>query len=147
MKALPTPNHRQASLGRMSRQAALWAFAALLGIALAAGITWATGQLTSQHIGLSSEPLSAGSRLAPRVAGAPTRARSRTSLQQGAATVTSSTPPVSSTPAEVSSTKVSSTAAGPAVTSVPTQAPRTPSASGDDGHGGHGGGHGGGRDD
>ena len=49
----------------MSRQAALWALAALLGIALTAGITWATSQLTSQHIGLSSEPISAGSRLAP----------------------------------------------------------------------------------
>ena len=49
----------------MSRQAALWALAALLGIALTAGITWATSQLTSQHIGLSSEPVSAGSRLAP----------------------------------------------------------------------------------
>jgi hypothetical protein len=49
----------------MTRQTALWALVALLGIVLAAGITWATSQLTSQHIGLSSEPLSAGRRLAP----------------------------------------------------------------------------------
>ena len=49
----------------MSRQDSSWALAALLGIALTAGITWATGQLTSQRIGLSAEPISAGSRLAP----------------------------------------------------------------------------------
>lgn len=63
----------------MSRQAALWTLAAILGIALTAGITWATSQLASQHIGLSSEPISAGARLAPTV-GKPaqsTTARSR----------------------------------------------------------------------
>lgn len=50
---------------RMSRQAALWLLAAVAGIVIAAGITWATSQLTSQHIGISSEPLSAAHRLAP----------------------------------------------------------------------------------
>jgi hypothetical protein len=49
----------------MSRRGALWVLAGLLGIAIAAGITWATSQLTSQHIGLSSEPLSAARGLAP----------------------------------------------------------------------------------
>ncbi len=140
----------------MSRQAALWAFAALLGIAVAAGITWATSQLTSQHIGLSSEPIAAGSRLAPPVASTPARTRSQASRRPGAATVTSSAPPasvstptssappVSSAPAEGSSPTAP---AAPAVTSVPTQAPRTPSSSGDDGHGDQGGGRGGGHDD
>ena len=45
----------------------MWVLAALLGIALTAGITWASSQLTSQRIGLSSEPISAGVRLAPSV--------------------------------------------------------------------------------
>ena len=50
----------------MSRQSALWILAGVVGIVLAAGITWATSQLTSQHIGLSSEPISAARALAPR---------------------------------------------------------------------------------
>ena len=78
----------------MSRQAALWALAALLGIALTAGITWATGQLTSQHIGLSSEPISAGSRLAPAVATKPTNTRSETGGRT-TTTVRRSAPPAS----------------------------------------------------
>ena len=46
--------------------------AAVLGVAIAAGITWATSQLVSQHIGLASEPLTAGQRLLPKAsAGAP----------------------------------------------------------------------------
>lgn len=49
----------------MSRKTAIWALAALLGIVVTAAITWATSQLTSQRIGLASEPLSAGSGLAP----------------------------------------------------------------------------------
>lgn len=49
----------------MRRNAALWALAATCGLFMAAGISWATSSLTSQHIGLSSEPLSAGRRLAP----------------------------------------------------------------------------------
>jgi len=55
----------------MSRGAAGWALAALFGIVLAAGIGWATSSLTGQHIGLSSEPLSAVRRLAPATAAAP----------------------------------------------------------------------------
>jgi hypothetical protein len=49
----------------MKRRTALWVAAGVLGIALAAAITWATSQLTSQHIGLSSEPISAARALAP----------------------------------------------------------------------------------
>ena len=47
----------------------------MAGIALAAGITWATSQLTSQHIGLSSEPFSAARGLAPHVTETAPRAR------------------------------------------------------------------------
>jgi hypothetical protein len=49
----------------MSRKSLLWLLAALSGIALTAGITWAASQLASQRIGLSSEPLSASGQLAP----------------------------------------------------------------------------------
>ena len=41
------------------------AFAAIVGIALAATITWGTSQLVSQRIGLASQPLTAGRGLLP----------------------------------------------------------------------------------
>ena len=47
----------------MTRGTLMWAAAALAGLALAVGITYAAGTLSSQRIGLSSEPLSAGDRL------------------------------------------------------------------------------------
>jgi hypothetical protein len=50
------------------RAAVAWIVAALLGLALAAGITLAASQLSSQHIGLSGEPLSAGDELVPKSA-------------------------------------------------------------------------------
>jgi hypothetical protein len=42
-----------------------WAALALLGLVLAAAITVAARKLSSQPIGLQSQPLSAGRRLAP----------------------------------------------------------------------------------
>jgi hypothetical protein len=68
------------------RRAALWVLAALAGLALAAGVTYSAGRLSTQRIGLSSEPLSAGDELAPRttatprraLTAAPTRTRTRT---------------------------------------------------------------------
>jgi hypothetical protein len=44
---------------------ASWLALALLGIVLAAGISLAASRLSSQHIGLSSEPLTAGEGLSP----------------------------------------------------------------------------------
>lgn len=49
-----------------------WIVAAVLGLALAAGITLAASQLSSQHIGLSGEPLSAGDELVPKSRATPT---------------------------------------------------------------------------
>jgi len=49
-----------------------WVAVGLIGLALAAGVTYAATPLSSQHIGLSAEPPSAGRELAPR-----DRARSR----------------------------------------------------------------------
>jgi hypothetical protein len=44
----------------------MWALAAAAGVLLVAGVTYAASQLSSQAIGISSEPLSAGEDLAPR---------------------------------------------------------------------------------
>jgi hypothetical protein len=47
------------------RSVVLWTLAALAGILVAAGITLAASSLSSQQIGLSAEPLSAGDALVP----------------------------------------------------------------------------------
>jgi hypothetical protein len=47
------------------RSVVLWSLAALAGILVAAGITLAASSLSSQQIGLSAEPLSAGDALVP----------------------------------------------------------------------------------
>ncbi len=49
----------------MKRSTFGWALFAVLGVALAAGVSIAAGQLSSQRIGLSSEPITAGKRLVP----------------------------------------------------------------------------------
>jgi hypothetical protein len=42
-----------------------WMAVGLVGLALAAGVTYAATQLSSQRIGLSAEPPSAGQELSP----------------------------------------------------------------------------------
>jgi hypothetical protein len=49
----------------MRRAALLWTLAAVGGLVLVAGMTLAASRLSSQTIGLSSEPLQAGRSLAP----------------------------------------------------------------------------------
>jgi hypothetical protein len=51
---------------------------ALLGIALAVGVTLAVASLSSQSVGISEEPLEAGVELAVPVATAPARPRTQT---------------------------------------------------------------------
>lgn len=86
------------------RRTALVVLAALLGIALAAAITWGTSQLVRQRIGLASEPLTAGQHLLPPAAVKPaktvrttssTRTRSHTS---STTTVTATTTTVTIAP-------------------------------------------------
>ena len=55
----------------MRKRTALWILLALLGLVVAAGVTAAASRLSTQHVGLSSEPLSAGERLAPAASGSP----------------------------------------------------------------------------
>lgn len=49
-----------------ARTVVAWIVAAVLGLVMAVAITLAASQLSSQHVGLSGEPLSAGDRLIPR---------------------------------------------------------------------------------
>jgi hypothetical protein len=51
---------------------ALWILGALAGVVLAAGVTYAASSLSTQRIGLSSEPANAGQDLAPRRTATPT---------------------------------------------------------------------------
>ncbi len=60
---------------KVTRKSLLIVLGAFAGIALAAAITLGTSQLVRQHIGLASEPLSAGSRLLPAAGGAAGSAR------------------------------------------------------------------------
>lgn len=48
-----------------TRTVLAWIAVGLIGLALAAGVTYAATQLSSQRIGLSAEPPSAGEELAP----------------------------------------------------------------------------------
>jgi hypothetical protein len=133
--------------------------AALLGIVLTAGMTWATSRLTSQHIGISSEPISAGARLAPPTAERTAKRRSsrtghRSKAKPQPATPQSSVAPAQSTataqvapssqsaPVERRSPSAQSTsaaprAAAPATGTGRTSSPRSSSSSGDD-HTDHG---------
>jgi hypothetical protein len=94
-----------------TRRTLLVAFIAVLGIALAAVITWGTSQLVRQRIGLASEPLTAGRRLLPAPAG--TKARHTTTTTKR---VTRST-----TVREPSSRTQTGQTPSPATSSTPTQ--------------------------
>ncbi len=59
MNSLPPPRER------VKGAVARWVALALLGLAVAGGISVVASHLTSQRIGLASEPLSAGRALAP----------------------------------------------------------------------------------
>ncbi len=87
---------------RFRSRPALVVLLALLGIAFAIAVTWATSQIVSQRIGLSSEPVSAGLRLlpAPRRPSQAPRTSTTRSTPTATTTITTSTPspPVSSAP-------------------------------------------------
>ena len=51
----------------MSKTVIMWGLAAIAGVVLVAGVTYAASGLSSQTIGLSSEPLDTGEALAPTV--------------------------------------------------------------------------------
>jgi hypothetical protein len=68
-----------------------WTLAAVAGLLLAVAVAYAASTLSSSHVGLSSEPLTAGDQLVPRAA-RPTRtpapARTPTATPTASATAT-----------------------------------------------------------
>jgi hypothetical protein len=60
-----------------TRSLLAWIAVGLVGLALAAGVTYAATQLSSQRIGLLAEPPSAGEELAPRSAAKTTPRQAR----------------------------------------------------------------------
>ncbi|MGB7587377.1 MAG: hypothetical protein WBM00_01570 [Solirubrobacterales bacterium] len=118
-----------------------WIGLALLGIAIAAGISIAASRLASRQIGLASEPISAGDALAPAAQPRsvhPSRPRHR---HRPTTTPAVTTPPTT-TIAPPPTPEVPETVA-------PEPQPEEPShtGSGDGEHGGGGGGGGGHADD
>jgi hypothetical protein len=109
------------------RSTALWILAAIAGVLLVAGVTAAASSLSTQAIGLSSEPLTAGDQLTPRATPTPTPKPRKKQRPRPTATPT------------------------PAATAIPTAAPtvddhgggsdnsgKGSGGSGDHGSGGHG---------
>jgi hypothetical protein len=119
--------------------AATWIALALVGLVLAAGVSIAASKLSRQHIGLSSEPLSAGRELAPAVTTTTHRAAPRHHRSKHKRST-----PTQSTPAPVPPPPVPVTPAPAPVNPqpAPTQ-PRHGDDYGEDHSGGSHSGHGG----
>jgi hypothetical protein len=105
------------------RRTILWSLAAVAGVLLVAGVTAAASSLSTQTIGLSSEPLTAGEQLTPRA---------------------TATAPATPTPHKKRRSRPTPTATA---TAVPTAVPTVDDRGGGDDHGGddnsgHGGGGG-----
>jgi hypothetical protein len=109
------------SPGRRGRTAG-WALLALVGIAVAVALSVAAGSLSTQPIGLSSEPLRAGDRLAPaertvvQPAAKPKRKRKPARSRSGS-TATTTAPAPAPVPTQTTVTPVP---APTAVTPTPT---------------------------
>jgi len=96
-----------------------WTLLALLGLAVAAGVSVAASHLVSQRIGLASEPLSAGKELAPPPRERPNDRHASDSRTTTPATTTTTTTTTTTGPP------------GPATTSPPpATAPASPSPTG-----------------
>jgi hypothetical protein len=115
----------------------LWVLAAVAGVLLVAGVTAAASSLSTQTIGLSSEPLTAGEQLTPRATATPTATATATPKPKARRKKRTPTP----TPT-------------PAATATPTAVPTVDDhGGGGDDHSGHGSGsddnsgHGGGGGD
>lgn len=117
-----------------------WIGLALLGLAIAGGVAFAASRLASQQIGIASESISAGDRLAPsgisREAGGKPGEQGKTGTTPAHETTT--TEPTE--PVEPVETTPTTPVEPPPVTSPET----SPSEHGGEDHGGGGGGGGGG---
>ncbi|HYM55913.1 MAG TPA: hypothetical protein VES97_11160 [Solirubrobacteraceae bacterium] len=131
------------------RRTLLVALLAVLGIALAAAITWGTSQLVRQHIGLASEPLTAGQRLLPPAVGRQAPRTVSTARPAPASTGAGGTLPAPASPTTTTSPpaprETTSSAAPPALPPERTATESVPPLTGGSGHdGGDSGSH---RDD
>jgi len=75
-----------------TRSLLAWIAVGLAGLALAAGVTYAATQLSSQRIGLSAEPPSAGEELAPKGGASRTAPRRTREPGEDRGTTTNRTP-------------------------------------------------------
>lgn len=100
------------------RRTLLWVLAAVAGVLLVAGVTYAASSLTTQTVGLSSEPVSADEQLVPAATASPTP-----------------TPTPKPKPKKKKRPKPTPTATP---TAVPTAAPTVDDHGGDDDNSGHG---------
>jgi hypothetical protein len=108
----------------------LWFLGALAGVVLAAGVSYAASSLSTQRVGLSAEPPSAGADLAPRATATPKARPRRTATPKP-----KRTPKPRATPRPA-----------PTTVPVPTAAPTVDDHGGRGGGGGDSGGGGRGRD-
>ena len=99
----------------------LWILGALAGVVLAAGVTYAASSLSTQQVGLSAEPPSAGADLAPSATATATPRPTRTPSPRPRRTPTPR-PRATSTPA-------------PAATAAPTVDDHGGESGGDDSSG------------
>src|SRR6478609_2492109 len=107
-----------------ARKTAAVVLVALLGIVLAAAVTWGTSQLVRQRIGLASEPLTAGQRLLPPSLArtTPTRRPSRKAAGQATTTITTTVPvPAIPAPATTAVTPAPAPVPAPATTGAAAQ--------------------------
>jgi cell division septation protein DedD len=94
------------------RRTVLMTALALAGLLLAVGITMAATELTSQDVGLTSEPLTAGEELAPRTP--PTTRTQPPAETTPARTTPAETTPAETTPAETTPAETTPAATAPA---------------------------------
>jgi hypothetical protein len=104
----------------VNRKTAAMIVIALLGIVVAAGVTWGTSQLVRQRIGLASEPLTAGQRLLPPSLTRRTPVHRKKAAARPTKTVTTTVPAsVTPAPTPTVATSPAESEPAPAVTSAP----------------------------
>jgi hypothetical protein len=123
-----------------------WVALAIVGLVLAAGVSLAASHLSSQHIGLSSEPLDAGQQLVPKTTPSrPAAKQHHRRKHPGSSTPTQITPaPVLPAPVQPTPTPVQPAPAQPAPQTQTQPHQRDDSGGADDSHsstgsGSHGG--------
>jgi hypothetical protein len=141
--AMSRPSHR-----RHIPAPVAWVALAIAGLVLAAGVSLAASHLSSQHIGLSSEPLDAGQQLVPKTT--PSRPAAKQHHRRKHQSSTTSTPtqitpaPVLPAPVQPTPTPVQPAPAQPAPQTQTQPHQRDDSGGADDSHsstgsGSHGG--------